>query len=153
MFSGLVSGTVTYLAISSMKILCGGDYAFAGSNSIWLRCNMAANYWNRLKSQGGPHDWCSDKEERNTFGGFIQSLDGRVTLLPCHATVLVQEKYAYTRHVNIAILFCCLVNVFKNLRNTFLAKPPSWGREPLALSPSHHTSHRPPQAHPGHPTG
>jgi len=35
----------------------------------------------------------------------------------------------------------------------FLAKPPSWGREPLALTPSHHTSHRPPQAHPGHPTG
>jgi hypothetical protein len=35
----------------------------------------------------------------------------------------------------------------------FLAKPPSWGREPLALSTSHHISNRPPQAHPGHPTG
>ena len=35
----------------------------------------------------------------------------------------------------------------------FLAKPPSGGREPLALSTSHHTSHRPPQAHPGHTTG
>ena len=33
---------------------------------------------------------------------------------------------------------------------TFLAKLPSRGRKPLALTTSHQTSHKPPQAHPGH---
>jgi len=36
--------------------------------------------------------------------------------------------------------------VFLTACLVFLAKPPSWEREPLALSLSHHTSHMPPQA-------
>ena len=65
-----------------------------------------------------------------------------LSTIPCSPT-LVRVLSTYHNYHNM----CCTFEL------SFLVKSPSLGCEPLALSTSHHASHRPPQAHPGHPTG
>ena len=75
---------------------------------------------------------------RGVYGGG----PAQKSYVPIHSSWFKVQISGQNCVVCVSLIFSC-----------YLAKPHSWGREPLALSPPHHTSHRPPQAHPGHPTG
>ena len=98
--------------------------------------------------------------QRQRKTGKVTPLWTPVTL-PAWNWVLTLKEARNLLSSSICILSTTLLNLsipkwlvgsgFHCLRTlSFLAKPPSWGHEPLALTPSHETSHKPPQAHPGH---